>query len=99
MIFQIIKFYPSRVLVLCHSQFNTEVSIRIENKTLTKLIGKVVDENGETLIYFAIDSQKNYTDGLKMKKGKKYSFVPLSPAFQEVPLEIGAKPIEIPPRS
>ena len=94
----IIKMFSERVVVLSPGKMESTLRVIIENRTLSKLIGKITNQDDKILSNVAIDPNKARSVSLSINKGDQFFFIPLSPAFQEVPLKIGSKPYEIPPK-
>jgi hypothetical protein len=94
----IIKMFSGRVVVLSPRKMGSSLRLIIENRTLSKLIGKITNQDEKILSSVAIDPNKAKAVNLSINKGDQFFFIPLSPAFQEVPLKIGSKPYEIPPK-
>ena len=74
------------------------MEVIIENKTLVRLIGKVIVNNKINADFTSIDPEKYQRVMVNLKKGDLLHFVPLSPSFQEVELIVGNKTYEIPPK-
>jgi hypothetical protein len=70
-------------------------SVVIENKSLSDQIGKFI-LNNKTIKHLAIRSGSSETVEIENKSKENVSFIPLSPAFQEIPLDFGKKAYEIP---
>ena len=94
----LVSAYDDRYKVISPEKFKSNMEIIIENKTLIKLIGKIVINNNKSAAYVAIDSEKYQKLLVNLKKGDVLHFYPLSPAFQEVELIVGNKTYEIPPK-
>lgn len=93
----LISAYDDRFKVVSPEKFKTPMEIVIENKTLVRLIGKVVVNHEKIVNLLSIDSEKIAQFNVPLKKGDILHFVPLSPAFQEVELIVGNKNYDIPP--
>lgn len=95
----IIRMFSNRVVILSPENVGKEVTVIIENNTISKLIGKIVNQKNEIILSISVlgNNSSNYV--LRAVENDKYFFIPLSPSFQEVPLIIGARPYEIPPKS
>lgn len=93
----IVKMMDQKVQVLSPTKWKDGVSVIVENKTLTKIVGKVEDERGETLSFLTI-KPREFQSVFLGKKNKTFFFVPLSPPFQKVELSLGQKSYEIPPK-
>lgn len=94
----LITAYDDRFKVISPEKFKSPMEVIIENKTLIRLIGKVVINNKNTNNYVSVDSDKYQKIIVNLKKGDLLHFVPLSPSFQEVELIVGNKTYEIPPK-
>jgi hypothetical protein len=93
-----ITAFDDRFKVISPEKFKTPMEVIIENKTLVRLIGKVVINQEKIVSFSSIDSEKFQKLKVILKKGDKLHFIPLSPAFQEVELIVGNKTYEIPPK-
>jgi hypothetical protein len=93
----LVKVFDNYVRVVSPDKNYSLVSIIIENKTMSKLIGKVV--KGKTdLAFLSIDPDKTKSVQVKYTKEEKLLFIPMAPASQEVELIVGKKTYEIPPQ-
>jgi hypothetical protein len=70
-------------------------SVIVENKSLSDQIGKFTAGN-KILKFISIQSGKSEVVEIENKSKAEVLFVPVSPAFQEVPLLFGKKAYEIP---
>lgn len=92
----IVTAYNENFKVLSPAKRTKKISVIIENKTLVKLVGEVINE-GETIREIVTIKPGKYKSiELEFEKNTKYYFVPLSPAFQRVVLDFGKKAYEIP---
>lgn len=87
-----------RFRVVSPEKFKSPMEVIIENKTLVRLIGKVVINNKVNASFTSIDSDKYQRVMVNIKKGDLLHFIPLTPSFQEVELIVGNKIYEIPPK-
>ncbi|MGZ3787723.1 MAG: hypothetical protein ACXVLQ_04330 [Bacteriovorax sp.] len=94
----LVTAYDERFKIVSPEKFRTPLEVVVENKTLTRLIGKVVINNKTVAGYTSIDSDKYQKLSVNLKKGDILHFIPLSPSFQEVELIVGNKTYEIPPK-
>lgn len=94
----LVTAYDDRFRVLSPEKFKANMEVVVENKTLVRLIGKIVLNNKASTHFLSIDSEKYQKVFIKLKKGDIIHFVPLSPSFQEVELIVGNKTYEIPPK-
>jgi hypothetical protein len=94
----LVTAYDDRFRVVSPEKFRSPMEIVIENKTLVRLIGKVVVNNKMTLGFTSIESENYQKLSANLKKGDVLHFIPLTPAFQEVELIVGNKTYEIPPK-
>ena len=93
----LVTAFDDRFKVVSPEKFKTPMEVIIENKTLVRLIGKIVINNEKITNLISVDSDKYSRSMVTLKKGDILHFVPLSPAFQEVELIVGNKNYEIPP--
>lgn len=82
--------------VLSPVTINKKISLIVVNKTLHKLRGKLQRNGQEDLAFLTTAPGKSTSIEFEFDKSKKYHFIPLSPAFQEVELKIGEKSYEVP---
>ena len=94
----LISAFDDRYKVVSPEKFKDKMEIIVENKTLVRLIGKVVLNNSKSISFVSIDPEKYQKLLVNLKKGDIVHFYPLSPAFQEVELIVGNKTYEIPPK-
>jgi hypothetical protein len=94
----LVTAYDDRFKIISPEKFRSPMEVVIENKTLTRLVGKVVVNKKTTAGYTSIDPEKYQKLSVNLKKGDVLHFIPLSPAFQEVELIVGNKIYEIPPK-
>lgn len=94
----LITSYDDRFKVVSPEKFKSPMEIIIENKTLVRLVGKVIVNNKTHAGFASIESDKYQRIMVNLKKGDLLHFIPLSPAFQEVELIVGNKTYEIPPK-
>lgn len=94
----VVKVYDEKVRVLSPTKYDPLLTVVIENKTLTKLKGKIETGSGEVLKFVSISPGKFTSVNVEKLKTQKLYFIPLSPPLQKVELKIGNKPYEIPPK-
>ena len=94
----VVSAYDDRFRVISPEKFKSPMEVIIENKTLVRLIGKVIVNNKINADFTSIDPEKYQRVMVNLKKGDLLHFVPLSPSFQEVELIVGNKTYEIPPK-
>lgn len=70
-------------------------AVIIENRSLSDQVGKFVVGN-KILKFVSVQSGKSETVEIENSSSSSVSFVPVAPAFQEVPLLFGKKAYEIP---
>lgn len=93
----LVTIFDNYVKVVSPDKQLKETSVIIENKTLTKVYGKIEKENS-VLFHLAILPSELKSYPLKDIGSSSVSFVPLAPAFQEVQLMFGKKSYEVPPQ-
>lgn len=94
----LVSAYDDRFKVISPEKFKPTMEIIIENKTLVRLIGKLVINRKANASYISVEPEKYQKANVKLKKGDLLHFIPLSPAFQEVELIVGNKNYDIPPK-
>lgn len=92
----LITLYENHTKVISPQKYYADISVIIENKTLNKIIGKVEIESRNLVKYVSIPGESFRSVDLPLQTGDRPVFIPLAPAFQEVPLVFGAKVYEIP---
>jgi hypothetical protein len=70
-------------------------SVIVENRSLSDQVGKFQAGNAN-LKFISVQSGKSEVVEIENKTNAQVVFVPVSPAFQEVPLLFGKKAYEIP---
>lgn len=94
----VITAYDDRFRVVSPEKFKNPMEVIVENKTLVRLIGKVIINNKTNVGFTSVEAEKYQKLTINLKKGDLLHFIPLSPAFQEVELIVGNKVYEIPPK-
>ncbi len=91
----IVQVNDRSMSVLSPEKVRPVYSVIVENKSLTNQIGKFV-VGGKILKFISVNSGKSEVVEIENKTSSHVSFIPVSPAFQEVPLLFGKKAYEIP---
>lgn len=91
----IIQVNDRSMYVLSPEKKKIIFSVLVENRSLSDQIGKFVVGN-KILKFISVKSGKTETVELENKTSSSVVFIPVSPAFQEVPLNFGKKAYEIP---
>jgi hypothetical protein len=91
----VIQIHDRSMKILSPESKKNFFSVIVENKSLTNQIGKFIVGN-KILKFVAVSSGKAETVEIENKSPQNVIFVPVSPAFQEVPLEHGKKAYEVP---
>lgn len=94
----LVSAYDDRFKVVSPDKFKTNMEVVVENKTLVRLVGKLVLNQSKIVGYVSIEPEKFQRLNVTLKKADILHFYPLSPAFQEVELIVGNKNYEIPPK-
>jgi hypothetical protein len=94
----IVKMHGEYVKVVSPKSYTDDTTVIIENKTLSRIYGKIVTQSGRLISYFAVPSAKVRSFPLKLKNGERAYVVPLAPAFQSFELKFGNISYEIPPK-
>jgi hypothetical protein len=91
----VIQIHDRSISVLSPETKKNLFSVIVENKSLSNQVGKFIIGN-KILKFVAVASGKAETVEIENKSPQNVTFVPVSPAFQEVPLEHGKKAYEVP---
>ncbi len=94
----LVTAYDDRYKVVSPQRFKNKMEVIVENKTLIKLIGKIVLNNSKSIAYYAVPPETYQKVIVDLKIGDIIHFYPMSPAFQEVELIVGNKNYEVPPK-
>jgi hypothetical protein len=94
----LITAFDDRYKVVSPQKFKNKMEVIVENKTLIKLIGKIVLNNSKNIAYYSIPPENYQKVIVDLKVGDIIHFYPMSPAFQEVELIVGNKNYEVPPK-
>ena len=94
----VVDYFDNKFKVISPLDISTETTLIINNKGLSRLIGKVQTNEGEVIKFFSINPRD--FNAISLRKGfrKRIFLVPLSPAFQTFELVTGQKSYEIPPK-
>lgn len=91
----IIQIHDRYISVLSPEKSKSQFSVIVENKSLSDQVGKF-SVAGKMLKFVSVQSGKAQTVEIENKTSTPVEFIPVSPAFQEVPLIFGKKAYEIP---
>lgn len=91
----IIQINDRSMSVLSPAKKRNLFSVIVENRSLSDQVGKF-QVSGKTLKHISVQSGKSEVVEIENKTDTPVQFVPVSPAFQEVPLLFGKKAYEIP---
>jgi hypothetical protein len=91
----IIQINDRSMHVLSPDRDKNIFSVIVENRSLSNQIGKFM-VGSKILKFISVQSGKSESVEIENKSGSSVIFVPVSPAFQEVPLNFGKKAYEIP---
>lgn len=93
-----VEIFDKNIRVVSPSAVHDQLSVIVENKGNSKLLGKLVKEKGEVIKFFALGPGEHGSASVQFENGYRLFYIPLSPAFQTVELIIGKDAYEIPPR-
>lgn len=91
----IVQINDRSMNVLSPEKKKNMFTVIVENRSLSDQVGKFTVGN-KILKFVSVDSGKSETVEIENKSNTPVVFVPVSPAFQEVPLLFGKKAYEIP---
>ena len=91
----VVQINDRSMYVLSPDKKKPMYSVLVENRSLSDQVGKFI-VGGKILKFVSVKSGKTETVEVENKTDASVVFVPVSPAFQEVPLVFGKKAYEIP---
>lgn len=91
----VIQINDRSMSVLSPAKKRNLFSVIVENRSLSDQVGKF-QVAGKTLKHVSVQSGKSEVVEIENKTDTPVLFIPVSPAFQEVPLLFGKKAYEIP---
>lgn len=94
----ILKLYDKKIKIVSPELFKSSISVIIENKSNSKMIGKVIRGKGEVLKFFALIPEEHGVLETTLTTNQRLFYVPVSPAFQTIELSFGKDAYEIPPQ-
>lgn len=93
----IIQVMDRKMTVLSPETQRKLFSVIVENRSLSDQVGRF-ESKGKLLKYIAVPSGKSESVEIENSSGALVTFIPVSPAFQEVELTFGKKAYEVPPK-
>lgn len=91
----IIQINDRSMYVLSPEKKKNMFAVIVENRSLSDQVGKFT-VGSKILKFVSVKSGKTETVEIENKSNSPVVFIPVSPAFQEVPLHFGKKAYEIP---
>lgn len=91
----LITILPDKVKVISPEKKKSEVTVVIENKSLSTINAKIATIS-KNVKFVTIPSREKETVSIKIDQAQGLKFVPISPAFQEIELIFGRTSYEIP---
>jgi hypothetical protein len=91
----IVQINDRSMSVLSPEKSKPLFSVIVENRSLSDQVGKFI-AGSKILKFVSVKSGKTEAVEIENKSGSPVVFVPINPAFQEVPLLFGKKAYEIP---
>jgi hypothetical protein len=91
----IIQVMDRKISVLSPDTSKKLFSVIVENRSLSDQVGRF-EVRGKLLKYIAVPSGKSESVEIENNSGSPVTFIPVSPAFQEVELTFGKKAYEVP---
>lgn len=95
----VVSVYDRSIKVVSPDSIKTKFSVVVENKSLGKIVGKIQGSQGKVMAIMSIEPSAFSKIEVESKKGERYFFIPMAPAFQEAELIVGHQTYEIPPRN
>lgn len=94
----IVLIYDQYVKVISPAKLGSRTNVIIENKSLNKIVGKIISKNRKFVRYVTVESESTDTVELNLKYDKRFFYIPMAPSFQGVELLAGMKSYAIPPQ-
>lgn len=91
----VVQVQDRSLKILSPEKKTSIMTVLVENRSLSDQVAKFTVA-GKNIKFVSIPSGKSETVEIDNKTGATVTFVPLSPAFQEVELHFGKKAYEIP---
>lgn len=91
----IIQVMDRRMTVLSPDKEKKLFSVIVENRSLSDQVARF-QVNGKLLKYISVPSGKSESVEIENTSGSPVTFIPVSPAFQDVELTFGKKAYEVP---
>lgn len=91
----IIQVMDRKMSVLSPDNQRKLFSVIVENRSLSDQVARF-EVRGKLLKYISVPSGKSESVEIENASGSPVTFVPVSPAFQEVELTFGKKAYEVP---
>lgn len=92
----IITAHPGFYRVLSPTKIDKQIGLIVQNKSLVKIYGRLETDNSELIKMINVKPDQSVSITFDYSVNKKYFFIPLSPAFQEVELKRGETSYEVP---
>jgi hypothetical protein len=93
----IIQVMDRKMAVISPDKERKLFSVLVENRSLSDQVARF-ESRGKLLKYISVPSGKSESVEIENTSGSPVTFVPVSPAFQEVELIFGKKAYEVPPK-
>lgn len=94
----VVTIYDRSIKVVAPDAIKSKFFVVVENRSQGKVIGKLQSSSGKIFAIMSIEAGQFNKTAIDNKKGERYFYLPLAPAFQEAELIVGHKTYEIPPR-
>lgn len=92
----IVTAHPGYYRVLSPVKIDKKIGLIVQNKSLVKIFGRLETDNNELIKMINVKPDQSISITFDYSVNKKYFFIPLSPAFQEVELKRGETSYEVP---
>ena len=93
----VIQVMDRKMSVLSPDKERKLFSVIVENRSLSDQVARF-EARGRLLKYISVPSGKSESVEIENTSGAPVTFVPVSPAFQDVELIFGKKAYEVPPQ-
>ncbi len=92
-----VEFHSKKTKIISPQKNQKKLSVIVTNKSLSKIVFKVLKETGESLGFYILNPTKYRSIDLDFSyKNEKFYLIPYAPPSQKIILKIGQDAYEIP---
>ena len=92
-----VEFHDKETKIISPKKFIKKLSVIVTNKSLSKIIFKVLKETGKSLGFYILNPKQFQSVDLEFtSKNEEFYLIPYAPPSQKIILKIGQDAYEIP---